>query len=149
MRSVYPKFPQQTSRHSLRAQSQTTHRQPRYRQKLMPEQRWLPKPARHLLHPAVFVPQPGPQEPEDAEASAPHLAPPRIGCIQQPSPREGPAASEADTLSFDPSLTRCSRVKHLRMLTYGQRDVSSINPLATSRHDILPSTDSAKPPVYD
>jgi hypothetical protein len=61
----------------------------------------------------VFAQQAGSQrpeqkreQPETLEASAQHLAPPQEARIQPPSPVEGPAASEADSFSSDPSSTQ-------------------------------------------
>jgi hypothetical protein len=88
------------------------HRQQSFQHRnLAPEQRYLPKQARHQILPAVSAPRAGSQNREQQqklaeEASARHLAPPSEARSQRPSAIEGPAASEADSFSFDPSSTQ-------------------------------------------
>jgi hypothetical protein len=78
------------------------------------ERRYLPIQTRRQIHPAVSAPQADSQEQtraqqqktEAAEASAQYPAPEQAPRIQQPSPTEGPAASEAYSFSSDPSSAR-------------------------------------------
>jgi len=110
-RSMYQ---HQNSRRSPRPQVQPQRQQSSRRQRPTPAQHFLPKLARHRIHRAVSAPQADSQEqvqeqqqtPEAVEASAQHPEPEQATRSQPPAAIEGPAASDVDSFSSDPSSAR-------------------------------------------